>query len=497
MRAGDRRTIVLLAAVTAFAAALRLVAIDAKGFWGDEISTVFLVHRPYGDMLDHVARLESTPPLYYSLAWLWAKLFGTTEAGLRSLSALVGAGTVPLAYGAAQELVSRRGALYAATLAAASPVLVWYSDEARAYMLLVFLGAGALWCFARTLKSSSRLALALWAAASSLAVLTHYFAVFLAIPEATVLLRRCAVRREAIAAVATVGAACAAIFPLALRQASYGHAAWIAHSSLIGRLASLPGDLVTGFDAGPPLPVGLAAITAIAVAGTLAVRRAVGADRSGAAVAGRLVAGAVALPVALALVGVDYISARNSLAVTVPLLIAVGAGYAAGSRTGRIAMAGVVALSIGIVIAGAGQPKFHSEDWRSAAEDLGRSSHRRAVVATPGQAGRKPLEYYLGAARLGWTRSVRVVEVDIVVMPPQGESRVARRELIRLLRLRLPGFRRARTHLERNFAVLAYSAPRPEPVSQAMLDERVRRGAATVVVGPRRAASTDVVHAGA
>jgi len=215
MRAADRRTIVLLAAVTAFAAALRLVAIDAKGFWGDEISTVFLLHRPYGDMLDHVARLESTPPLYYSLAWLWAKLFGTTEAGLRSLSALVGAGTVPLAYGAAQELVSRRGALYAATLAAASPVLVWYSDEARAYMLLVFLGAGALWCFARTLKSSSRLALALWAAASSLAVLTHYFAVFLAIPEAAVLLRRCAVRREAIAAVATVGAACAAIFPLA------------------------------------------------------------------------------------------------------------------------------------------------------------------------------------------------------------------------------------------------------------------------------------------
>ena len=143
---------------------------------------------------------------------------------------------------------------------------------------------------------------------------------------------------------------------------------------------------------------------------------------------------AVALPVAFALAGVDYLSARNSLAVTVPLLIAVGAGYAAGSRTGRIAMAGVVALSIGIVIAGAGQPKFHSEDWRSAAEDLGRSSHWRAVVATPGQAGRKPLEYYLGAARLGWTRSVRVVEVDIVVMPPQGESRVARRELVRLLR---------------------------------------------------------------
>jgi len=107
-----------LAGVILLAAGLRFGTLDAKGFWGDEISTVSLVHMPYPDMLAGIARLESTPPLYYSLAWLWAKLFGTTEVGLRSLSAVLGVATVPVAYLAAREFVSRRAALMAATLVA-------------------------------------------------------------------------------------------------------------------------------------------------------------------------------------------------------------------------------------------------------------------------------------------------------------------------------------------------------------------------------------------
>src|SRR5437764_4777334 len=174
MRAADRRTIVLLAAATTFAAALRLVAIDAKGFWGDEISTVFLLHRRYGDMLDHVARLESTPPLYYSLAWLWAKLFGAGAVAIRSLPALLGVATVPVTYLAARQLVSRRTAVIAAALIAVNPLLVWYSQEARSYALLVFLSALGLWCFARATRDSSTGRLAAWALVSSAALATHY-----------------------------------------------------------------------------------------------------------------------------------------------------------------------------------------------------------------------------------------------------------------------------------------------------------------------------------
>src|SRR2546421_2347360 len=213
MLSTGRRTALVLVALTAGGAALRFVTIDGKGFWGDEISTVSLVHHPYGGMLAQVARLESTPPLYYSLAWLWAKAFGTTEVGLRSLSALLGVMTIPVAYGAARELVSRRAALFAATLVAVNPVLTWYSGEARSYAMLVFLGAVSLWCFGRALRTGSRAAFGLWALTCALAVLTHYFAVFVVAPEGILLLRSRAQRRRAIAAVAAVGLACAAGLP--------------------------------------------------------------------------------------------------------------------------------------------------------------------------------------------------------------------------------------------------------------------------------------------
>jgi 4-amino-4-deoxy-L-arabinose transferase-like glycosyltransferase len=487
MRGLDRREAAALVALTAAGAALRFGTLDAKGFWGDEISTVFLVHRPYGDMLGQVARLESTPPLYYSLAWLWAKLFGTTEVGLRSLSALLGTATIPLAHGAARELVSRRAALFATALVAVSPVLVWYSGEARSYALLVLLAAAALWCFGRALRTSSAAALALWAVTSTLAILAHYFAIFLAAPLAFVLIRRRAGGRRAWAAVAGVAAASAATLPLALEQASYGHANWIANSSFAGRLAALPGDLTLGFDAWSRVLLVVLSAIAIAVGARLAWTRASGPDRAGAAIAGGAVLAALALPLGLAVGGVA----------AVPLAIVLGAGFAAPGRVGRASMAALVAVSLAVVASGAGEPKFNSEDWRSAALDLGGSAAPRAIVATPGQAGRKPLEYYLGAARLAGGRRALVAEVDVIAMPQQGYSRIAAADLSRLLRLRLPGFRRVRVHLEPPFALLAYRAPRPEPISEAMMQARVKRSATTVVADPQSYARSAAARASA
>jgi mannosyltransferase len=379
---------------------------------------------------------------------------------------------------------------------AISPVLVWFSAEARSYALLVFLAAVALWLFARALRTSSVTSLTLWAVASALAVTTHYFAVFLAAPQAVLLVRRAHRRRSAMAAAGVI-AASAATLPLALHQASWGPAAWIGRTPLAGRVAALPGDLTVGFDARPRTLLASASALAVAAGAALAYRHASGGERAGAATLGALALAALAAPVALALAGADYLDGRNSLAVAIPLAIALGVGFTAAGRAGRIAAAGLVTLSLGVVVAEAGQPKFHSEDWRAAAEDLGASNGVRAVVATPGQAGRKPLDYYLGGTPLPWRRNALVREVDVVALPRQGQSRVEPAYLARLFRLRLPGFRLVRRHVEHGFALLAYRAPRATPVSQAMLDARVKRGAATVLSIPRpsRALSTHAASA--
>jgi uncharacterized membrane protein len=476
----------LLVALVAVAAVVRFGTLGSKGLWGDEISTVSLVHLGYPDLLRSVARLESTPPLYYSLAWLWAKLFGAGAFALRSLPALLGVATVPITYLAARQFVSRRTAVMAAALIAVNPLLVWYSQEARSYALLVFLSALGLWCLGRAMRDSRTGRLAAWAVVSSAALATHYFAVFLVLPQAYVLMRESSRRRAVAAALVVVGLTGAALLPLALHQRSFGHADWISHNPLIARVAALPGVFTAGFDAPSIAYIVAGAVLALAAA-YIAARRGADRDRGGAARLAGVGLAALAVPVVLALLGADYFSARNSLAALVPLAICLSVGLSApGVRLARLAAAAVFALSLTIVAATAGQPKFHSEDWRGAAADLPRHTLPRAIVATPGRAGRKSLEYYLGATPVGASLRPRVREVDVVALPRQGSSRVDQPLVASLLRLRVRGFHRAGLHRESDFVLVIFRAPAPVAISALDMERRVGGRGPMVVYQTRR-----------
>ncbi len=154
-----------------------------------------LLRLDFDDLLRTIPESEATPYLYYVLAWPWTRLFGFGEVGLRSLSALAGAAIVPVAYGAGAVLVSRRTGLVAAALVSVHPFLVWYAQEARAYSLFALLAAVRLLFFGHALRAGGRWAFVGWALASSLALATHYFAVFLIVPEAVWLLLRSPARR--------------------------------------------------------------------------------------------------------------------------------------------------------------------------------------------------------------------------------------------------------------------------------------------------------------
>jgi hypothetical protein len=54
--------------LVALASLLRFGTLGAKSFWGDELSTVDLVHRSLGHMLTGIGNLELTPPLYYIIS---------------------------------------------------------------------------------------------------------------------------------------------------------------------------------------------------------------------------------------------------------------------------------------------------------------------------------------------------------------------------------------------------------------------------------------------
>src|SRR3954452_9610977 len=93
-----------LAAVTALAALLRFWALGRQGFWYDEATTAWLLRGNHGQLLAQLPYTESTSPLYYLLAWGWVRVFVDHERVLRSLSALAGVATVPVAFAAARTL---------------------------------------------------------------------------------------------------------------------------------------------------------------------------------------------------------------------------------------------------------------------------------------------------------------------------------------------------------------------------------------------------------
>ncbi|MEA2309814.1 MAG: mannosyltransferase, partial [Thermoleophilaceae bacterium] len=256
-----RRPLQLLAGIVVLAAALRLWRLGHQSYWLDEAFTVNTVRRDFGGMLDGVRHTESTPPLYYTLAWVWERIFGAGEVGLRSLSAVIGIATVPVAYLAARARGSERAALIAAALFAVNPYLVWYSQEARAYALLVLLCTASLLFFLRTEHEHSvkgtvpltRRSLWLWALFSSLALLTHYFAAFLVVPEAAWLLWRHRSRAVGLAVAAPLAVG-AALLPLAIAQRDAGHTLFIGDIPFGRRLVSIPKKVATG-ELGTPTPV--------------------------------------------------------------------------------------------------------------------------------------------------------------------------------------------------------------------------------------------------
>ena len=195
------------------AAAIRILTIDNQSFWADEALTAYEAQLPFGAMLNTVKHVETTPPLYFVLVWVWAHVFGTGEVALRSLSTIAGIALVPIAYLAARELVSRRAGVLAAAFVDRQPVpdLV-LAGGAGVHAAGGVVRASFLW-FMRARSEPSRRNLSWWAVCSALALMTHFFAGFLVAPEAMWLLwvARSRVAAVAVAAVARRAAGDAAV----------------------------------------------------------------------------------------------------------------------------------------------------------------------------------------------------------------------------------------------------------------------------------------------
>jgi mannosyltransferase len=457
-----------LALLTALGAALRFASLDVQSFHHDEVITAArVIPGSFSDMLHAVKGSESNPPLYYVLAWAWAKAFGTGEVGLRSLSALFGVATVPLAYCIGAELASRRAGLIAAALVAVSPMLIWYSQEARSYAILVFFCAASLYFFCRALRTRGGRDLALWALVSALALCSHYFAVFAVAIEALWLLialrSRWRVVLPALAAVAAVGLA---LLPLIAAQVNPTHIGWIDFTPLSSRFFQTGVSFLVGETghviAEPPreryalLPVVLlgAALLLLAVRGSRTERR-------GALLGLTVGLGVAALSLAAAAVGKDYVVERNLLPALVPLAVAGAIGFAVDGarRLGLLLAIALCTYWIAFGVHVTQTPNLQRPDFRAITDELGPARVPRAIVSW--KLAADPIRFYLRDRALRiYSGDTPMREIDVIskstVGQPTGLPRafhpVAR---IRFERLTLTRYMANRVH-EIPFYVLSH-----------------------------------------
>jgi 4-amino-4-deoxy-L-arabinose transferase-like glycosyltransferase len=394
-----------LAGIVALGAVLRFSTIDLQSYRYDETVTVARVlHPSFFATFSEVPHSESTPPLYYLVAWLWSRPFGTGEVWMRSLSALAGTASILVVYLGARALpLPRRAGLIAAVAVAVSPVLIWFSQDARAYALVFLLTALSFLFFARARRSRRRRDLVWWGVFSALALATHYFAGFVVVAEAALLLWG-PNRRAVAVGLLPILAMAALLLPVAIQQRDHAHASWIAKQPAGERLERAAAKLVGsdngeehGARQGDPIPLGVPlALALVSVALLLALG---GAEEKRAAGIAALVGGiSLALPVLLSLVGSDYVDGRNLLPVFVPLLIVIGAGFGV-QRAGLagLALAGAFCLCALVFTLEIDRlPRLQREDLRNAAAEVGTLRPGEVVVADRYAAG-WPLRYYLDA----------------------------------------------------------------------------------------------------
>jgi mannosyltransferase len=369
-----RRPAMLLAGLVLLALALRFATLGVQSLDADEGFTAEIARKGLGDALAQVPHTESSPPLYYALIWLWTKVFGTSEWGLRSLSALAGTALVPVVYAIGAALKSQRAGLIAGAFAAVSPLLVWYSQEARAYMLFALLATVA---FLMLVRGRAWL----WALAAAAALATHYFAAVVVVPMAAWLLWR-RVRRApwAVGSVAAVGIA---LVPLAAYQAEHVSRPWADALSATDGLLATSQSFLVGLTW-----TWLIHRPGVIVLGLLALAMAWRARRERAALLPAAIAAvALLVPFLSSLFGPKYFTPGNELAVwpLVAVVLAMGATRWLAAATCFLLLAITLAVPL--------DAGLQRENWRDLVRTL--EPAPRGVSVLNGFEDTRVVRYYL------------------------------------------------------------------------------------------------------
>jgi MFS family permease len=432
--------------VTAAAAALRLLVAVDYPLWQDEVASARIMVEPtLGGALDRVSESESTPPLWYALAWAVEQTGLPVEAA-RGIAVVAGALLAGLLVLYAVRFLPLWAAGLAGLVAALGSQLVLRGSELRAYALYALLALAFAWLLERAAEAPSRGRLAaLWAVAAT-GLLTHYFFLFLLLPGLvwvwrTPSFRSARARVTAASALALVPFA--AWTPLLAQQVENQRFSWIGDFSLVKALSVYSAFV---WNAGPLYVRDLVnigfwegaariGVLALVLAGCLAAWRL---GRRGRLVA-LLALGPVVLAALLWLAGENLFTTRNLLAAAPFAAVAVAALVASlPRRAGPVAGALLLVAVAGGLAREAQLAPPPYDELADALVELGWSprsqvavfggAHELTYLGTP-YAIRGPVSWYLpGRPRLELANGQTCEWAFVVAPSGRGADLVERAE---------------------------------------------------------------------
>jgi mannosyltransferase len=487
----------LLIVAVVVATALRFWHLGSQSLWYDEyVTTLDLRNRLAEMLISALPHTEGSPPLYFLLQWFWVPIVGRGDAAVRSLSAIAGIATVPMTYLVARELQqSRRIARIAAFLVAVNPLLVWYSQEARPYSLLALTGTISVYFWARARRLDRRSDYLWWGLAAAAALCTHYFAIFLIVPELAWLLylRRGRVK-DVLWGSIPLAVVVVPLGLLALAQRG-GNQAWIGDFPIELRFAEMGRSYLLG----PAEPWGLwylIGVVIVVIAAVTVILRGEPGERNAAATLAVLGLSGYVLALFATLVGADYILGRNLIASFVTLLLVVAIGLGA-RRAGWLGIVATVVLCVGstaVVLEVAGNSNLQKPDWRAIAGILDHGGTQRAVVVDAYLGA--PLERYLDDFHTFDSKHKRaaVRRIDLIYHVPTADQRCGRWSGVQCEAFFFPEFPKAlakefplvkQLHYQ-GFVINRYEADGPVRLSKHQILGRDAKHTAYVIFpGPR------------
>jgi len=170
----------LLVLILIGGAILRLYHLDFQSVWLDEIHTLNDANPSFSisEVYSSIMRADPHPPLYFYVVHILFKIFGYTPIVARLFSVVIGITTIYALYKLGKEFIGKGVGLISALLLSINGYHIYYSQEARPYVLYCFVTIVSFLYLVRYIKLPNRRNAVLYGIFGGLMLYGHFFSLF-------------------------------------------------------------------------------------------------------------------------------------------------------------------------------------------------------------------------------------------------------------------------------------------------------------------------------